>query len=330
MNYRKFGETDLLVSEIGFGAWAIGGPAEVGGIPIGWGRTDDQESIAAIRQALDLGINFFDTADFYGLGHSEELLGKELMHEDQIFLASKVGQKPGMANEILEDYTYSYIIQACENTLRRLRRGYLDYYQLHTAKLEDLKKGDAIPAMEQLQRDGKIRYWGTSLSTFNAFPEATYLLKQGKGQGLQIAFNLINQLSLSIMKQAKEEKMGIVARMPLQFGLLSGKFSPSTKFHEDDHRSFRLTKEVIEVTEALLQPVWALLSKYQTTKVGLSLSFILSHSEVSTVIPGMRNREQVINNVQGVVPILREDREEIQRFFQEKQHKLMPLLQAAG
>src|SRR6476620_11332834 len=112
MNYRRFGKTDLMVSEIGFGAWAVGGDAMVGNIPIGWGKTNDEDSISALHTALDAGINFFDTADFYGLGHSEELLGKLFGAKKEIFIATKVGHR-NIDEKIVFDYTAEYIHSAC-------------------------------------------------------------------------------------------------------------------------------------------------------------------------------------------------------------------------
>src|SRR5215212_5517509 len=141
MEYRKFGNTDLNVSQVGFGAWAIGGEAIVGGIPIGWGPADDQVSVDAIHAALDAGINFFDTADFYGLGHSETLLGK-LLNKDSI-IATKVGQR-NVNDKIVLDYSREYVLRACEESLKRLKRDTIDYYQLHAARLPHLENGECI------------------------------------------------------------------------------------------------------------------------------------------------------------------------------------------
>ena len=171
MNYRKFGNTDMTVSEIGFGAWAIGGDAKVGNTPIGWGPADDEVSEKAIYAALDAGINFFDTADFYGLGHSEMLLGKTLKNERRAFIATKVGHR-NIHNQIVLDYSEKYIIQACENSLLRLQRDVIDYYQLHSARIPNLQNGECIVAMEKLKEQGKIKYWGLSLNTFVPEPEA--------------------------------------------------------------------------------------------------------------------------------------------------------------
>ncbi|MBC7903321.1 MAG: aldo/keto reductase, partial [Gemmatimonadaceae bacterium] len=177
MNYRKFGKTDLLVSETGFGAWAIGGPAMAGNIPIGWGNSDDKDSTAALKAALDNGINFFDTADFYGLGHSEKLIGKVFSNSDKVIVATKVGQKPGTDRPVEIDYSRKYLLNACEASLKRLRRESIDYYQLHVASVADLEKGECVDAMERLRDSGKIRYWGISLFTFNPAPEAEWLMQ---------------------------------------------------------------------------------------------------------------------------------------------------------
>ena len=156
MRFRKFGKTDLVVSEIGFGAWAIGGNAMVGNTPIGWGKADDTTSAAAIHQAMDCGINFFDTADFYGLGHSEILLGKYLGSNKETIIASKVGHRK-VADSIQLDYSKDYIIEACEASLQRLKRDTIDYYQLHSARMLHFEKERCVDAMEILKKQGKIR-----------------------------------------------------------------------------------------------------------------------------------------------------------------------------
>lgn len=330
MNYRKFGNTELTVSEIGFGAWAIGGPAEVGGIPIGWGNSDDRVSIAAIRQALDCGINFFDTADFYGLGHSEILLGKELATEREVLIASKVGHRKSPENKIVLDYSYDYIISACEASLKRLKRDCIDYYQLHTAKVADLEDGRCVEAMHTLVRQGKVRYWGVSLNTFNPFPEAGYLFDHSEGNGFQLVLNVINQRALPIVDKAMENNFGVIARMPLQFGLLTGKFDRNTTFEKDDHRSFRLTPKILDQALTALQPVWDLADKYQTTKLGISLSYILSYPGISTVIPGLRTPAQVLQNVDALVFLAAEDRQLIEQLFNQHFEPLLQLMQEAG
>lgn len=300
MQYRKFGNTDLLISEIGFGAWAIGGPARVGNIPIGWGNADDATSEAAIRTALDQGINFFDTADFYGLGHSEELLGKVLRDNRNALIATKVGQRK-LDDRIVIDYSYPYIIEACEKSLKRLQRDQIDFYQLHAARMPHLINGECIAAMEQLKDEGKIRYWGLSLNTFHPHEEADYLMERRLGDGFQLVFNLINQRSYEVIRKGGESGYGMIARMPLQFGLLTGKFSSSSHFSSDDHRSFRLTDQILQQSGSVLQEeVAPIASELGMNYTSLALSFILGHPQISTVIPGIRTAEHVHLNTVGL------------------------------
>jgi aryl-alcohol dehydrogenase-like predicted oxidoreductase len=301
MQYRKFGNTDLLVSEIGFGAWAIGGDAMVGTMPIGWGPANDRESKEAIRAAIDRGINFFDTADIYGLGHSEKLLGETLAAE-RVLIASKVGNV-ARGNEFTVDYSKEYILKACERSLQRLRRETIDYYQLHTARIEHLKTNDCVEAMQLLQRQGKIRYWGISLNTFAPHPEAEFFMQHHLGNGFQLVLNIINQRALPLVHQASVEGYGIIARMPLQFGLLTGKFNKSTHFEKSDHRHNRLVPAVIEAAQTAMEPVWKLCEKYQVSKAGLALSYILSYPSISTVIPGIRTKDHVIANTTDIVTL---------------------------
>jgi len=302
MQYRKFGNTDLLVSEIGFGAWAIGGNAMIGSIAIGWGDADDDESKKAIHRSLDLGINFFDTADIYGLGHSEKLLGGLLGKRKDVIIASKVGNV-ARNEQFVTDYSKQYIISGCEASLKRLKREVIDYYQLHSARVQHLQQGECIEAMQLLQQQGKIRYWGLSLNTFDPLPEAEYLMKNLTGSGFQLVLNILNQKALPVMKEAAAKGYSIIARMPLQFGLLTGKFDKEVSFSETDHRKNRLTKEVVQKSNKVLQPVWQLCSKYGITKTQLALSYILSYPDVSTVIPGIRTAAHAVSNTTGMVTL---------------------------
>lgn len=306
MKYRNFGNTDLKVSEIGFGAWAIGGGAMIGNTAIGWGDANDDESKKAIFKSLDLGINFFDTADIYGLGHSEKLLGELVGKEKNIIIATKVGNV-SRNEQFTNDYSKEYILSACAESLNRLKRDCIDYYQLHTARLVHLQQGDSIEAMQLLQKQGKIRYWGISLNTFEPLPEADFFIQQNIGNGFQLVLNIINQAALPIMKKAAENGLGIIARMPLQFGMLTGKFDEECEFPENDHRKKRLTNIVIETANKALNPVWDLCKKYEISKTQLALSYILSYQEVSTVIPGIRTAAHAQSNTLGLIQLEKED-----------------------
>lgn len=323
MNYRQFGNTDLKVCEVGFGTWGIGGPAMAQDIPIGWGEVDDETSINALKTAYELGVNFYDTADFYGLGHSEELLGRVFGDKKDVIIATKVGHRLDENDSIYVDYSKEHILRSCNESLERLKRDTIDFYQLHTAKRDHLEKGECVEAMEMLKEKGKIRYWGVSLNTYNPYPEADFIFENKLGSGLQVVLNIINQRSLDIIEEAHQKGMGIIARMPLQFGLLTGKFDKNTRFDEDDHRHFRLKPPILEASLDALDNVWHLTEKYNVTKTELSLSFILSFEGVSTVIPGIKTPEQAVKNTQRIVKLSKEDRELIRYLFEEKYDDLL-------
>jgi aryl-alcohol dehydrogenase-like predicted oxidoreductase len=329
MQYRKFGNTDLRVSEIGFGAWAIGGGAMIGNTAIGWGDADDNVSIKAIHSALDAGINFFDTADIYGLGHSEELLGKTISNKKEVIIATKVGNV-SRNDQFTVDYSKEYIIGACESSLKKLRRETIDYYQLHSARMQHLQTGECIAAMQQLEQQGKIKYWGISLNTFDPLPEADFFIQNKIGNGFQLVLNLLNQKTLLLLKSSAENGYGIIVRMALQFGLLTGKFDDGINFSENDHRKNRLTKDVIDASTNALSQVWALCKKYNCSKTQLALSYILSYPEVSTIIAGIRTAEQVQLNTTGLFQLNSNDRSMIEQLGATSFVQVMDLIQKQG
>jgi aryl-alcohol dehydrogenase-like predicted oxidoreductase len=329
MQYRKFGNTDMVVSEIGFGAWAIGGGAMIGNTAIGWGDTDDDVSIKAIYTALDTGINFFDTADIYGLGHSEELLGETIGNKKGVIIATKVGNV-SRNEQFTVDYSKEYILKACENSLKKLRREAIDYYQLHSARIQHLQEGECIAAMQQLEQQGKIKYWGISLNTFDPLPEADFFIQNRIGNGFQLVLNLLNQKTLPLLRSSAENGYGIIVRMALQFGLLTGKFDNGMNFSANDHRKNRLTKDVIDASNNALNPVWALCKKYNCSKTQLALSYILSYPEVSTIIAGIRTAEQMQLNTTGLFQLDNNDRLMIEELGASDFVQVMDLIQKQG
>lgn len=329
MQYRKFGNTDLTVSEVGFGAWAIGGGAMIGETAIGWGDADDETSVTAIKKSLDLGINFFDTADIYGLGHSETLLGKTIAREKDAIIATKVGNV-ARDEKFTVDYDPAYILKACEASLRRLKRDHIDYYQLHSARMEHLQAGLCIAAMQQLQKEGKIRYWGLSLNTFEPAPEAEFLMQKVLGSGFQLVLNILNQKALPLIKASAARGYGIIARMPLQFGLLTGKFDNGISFSPNDHRRNRVTPAIVEACTKALEPVWALCNKYGCTKTQLALSYILSYPEVSVVIPGIRTAAHATDNTSGLFKLEMKDRELIEELGETEFGVIMEMIRSRG
>ena len=330
MEYRKFGKTDLKVSSIGFGAWGIGGPAMAGDIPIGWGEVDDRQSVAALKTALDKGVNFYDTADIYGLGHSEELIGKTFGNRPDVIIASKAGHVLNEQGAFSVDYSKEYIIKACEASLKRLKRETIDYYQLHSARIEHLQQGECIEAMEQLHKEGKIRYWGLSLNTFHPETEAAFLMERNLGYGFQVVFNIINQRGLPVIQNAHTAGYGIIARMPLQFGLLTGKFTKETRFGKDDHRAFRLPPSLLSKSLDALEPVWEKAEEKSISKTALALSYILGYEEISTVIPGIKTPEQAKLNTSDITRLSEKDMDFIRQLYREKFVELMKLMEEQG
>ena len=330
MEYRSFGKTDLKVSEIGFGAWGIGGPSMAGDVPIGWGNVNDETSIAALKKAFELGINFYDTANFYGLGHSEELIGKVFEGNKDVVIATKVGHRLNDDGSIRLDYSKKHILEECENSLKRLRRETIDYYQLHSAKMIHLEQGECIEAMQHLKSEGKIKYWGLSLNTFYPEEEAEFLMKENLADGFQIVFNIINQKGFKVIDEANSKGYGIIARMPLQFGLLTGKFNKDTTFEKNDHRAFRLTPEILSEATNNLEEVWPVAEKHGISKTSLSLSFILNFSQISTVIPGIKTPHQAELNSKNLISLPKEDIEFIENLYREKFYKVVELMERQG
>lgn len=296
MQYRELGKTHIKVSEVGFGAWAIGGAAEVAGVPIGWGRSSDDESLAAIRRARELGVNFFDTSDSYGFGRSESLLGIVLSRSRaEVVIATKVGVTRDVNGKLQKDFSKQHIFDAVNGSLKRLRTDYVDVYQLHNPTLDDLRREDIQEAMDRLQEVGKIRFWGVSVTTPD---EGLEIVRNGWGYTLQVLYNVINQApAAELLPLAKEKGYGVIARVPLASGLLSGKFRSDTVFAKDDVRQNFLTPKRLEEVLPRVDEAKSIIGGSAKSLAEAAIRFVLATDAVSTVIPGARNARQVEMNV---------------------------------
>lgn len=293
MQYRVLGRTGLRVSEIGLGTWAMGGPAEVDGKPIGWGEADDTASLDALERAHELGVNFFDTADVYGFGHAEELLGRAFGgHWDGCYVGTKVGNVRSPGGRTEKNFSREYILRACEESLRRLRKDSIDLYQLHNPSLEVIRSGDWPETMEELRAAGKIRFYGVSITTVE---EARAFLDRDCGHTIQLVYNLLRQEMTEVFPIAQRKNIGVIARVPLWYGLLTGKFTSETRFPANDHRSQRLAGDVL-VTELRKVEKLKFLVQPNRTMAHAALKFILSNPAVSCTIPGGRSARQVEEN----------------------------------
>lgn len=295
MNYRSLGNTDLKVSEISFGTWGIGGS---------WGKTDDQESLRALDKAIGAGVNFFDTADVYGDGHSERLLAKATKgKEEEIHVATKFCRAGDIYNS--ETYSEKTIRAFCENSLKRLERERIDLYQIHCPPLEIIRDGRVFEVLDKLQQEGKIRYYGVSVETVE---EGLTAMQNPNVRALQVIFNLFRQKPLNdLFPTAKEKGVGVLARVPLASGLLTGKFKKDTQFEESDHRNFNRDGQEFNVGETFAglefnkgvdlseQLKWIAEGRGNMTRA--ALKWILEFDSISCVIPGFKNVKQVEDNL---------------------------------
>lgn len=284
MKYRTLGKTGLKVSEIGFGAWAIGGDA----FGNSYGPTKDQTSLEAIKKALDLGCNFFDTADAYGHGHSEELLGRALKgHRDEVIIATKAGadfyHDPPRMN-----FSADYLSFALGKSLERLQTDHVDLYQLHNPPIQLLKNAKIFEGLEKLVDAGRIRYYGVSIHDPE---EGIYAMKNGRPAALQVVFNILRQEPKNrLFQAARENNVAIIAREPLSNGFLTGKFNVDSTFSPSDIR-FNFPRSYFHGMIKAAQQLRFLESKARTLPQA-SIRFVLDHSDVSTVIPGAKTPQQ--------------------------------------
>jgi len=298
MKYRKLGNDGFKVSEIGFGGWGIGGPAD--GAPA-YGETDDRESKYALRRAYDLGINFFDTSDLYGYGHSETLIGEELKDvRDEVLLTTKVGFLDGSGTQ---DFSSEHVNRSLEGSLKRLRTDYVDLYQLHSPSVDDLLRDDGLmPTLEGLIKEGKIRAYGISVRS----PEdGLEVVKNLQPTSIQVNFNLVDQRALTngLFDKCEQNGIGVIVRTPLCFGFLTGAFSEDSKFDSTDHRSGWASSQIKRWADspALFASAISMNepSHANQTPAQFALRFCLSYNSISTVIPGMLVKKEVEENVQS-------------------------------
>ncbi len=299
---RRMGKSGLVVSALGMGCWAIGGPwtwKQPGEdpFPAGWGQVDDDESIRAIHVAMDLGINFFDTAANYGAGHSESILGEAIAgRRDKVYIATKFGHVVDEVKKIVhrdDDQIQSNMRQDCENSLRRLGTDYIDIYQLHEASYEPEKAPLVMAILEELVEEGKIRYYGWSTD----LPDRAGIFARGEHcTAIQFALN-VNHDNPEMRALCKDFDLGGINKSPLNKGILTGKFSEDSTFPEDDirHRlNFKegLPAERLKQVEELRE----VLTSQGHTLAQAALAYIWALDERMVPIPGFKNVQQVEEN----------------------------------
>jgi aryl-alcohol dehydrogenase-like predicted oxidoreductase len=292
MKYRPLGATGIKVSEIGFGTWGIGGNS--------YGPVDDSVSKRALEVAFDRGVNFFDTSNLYGDGHSEELLG-EVFHSkrEQVVIATKGGSLPHSGFHMPQDFSAKHLRGALEESLCRLKTDYIDIYQLHSPDIEEMVRNqEVISALENFVKEGKIKSYGISVRS----PKDVIIAIDQLGfKVIQVNYNLIDQRvsDVGVFEKSQNLNIGLIIRTPLVFGFLSGKLTGQEHFQGVDHRA-NWPKDQLE-RWAKAPELYRKLNEGKTrTYVQLALRFCLSESSVSTVIPGMMNETEVEENIATV------------------------------
>lgn len=295
MNYRPLGRTGWQVSEISFGAWALGAD---------WGHVSEADALDALHTAIDQGINFIDTADVYGDGRSERLIAQVLKERtEQVYVATKAGRR--LNPHVAAGYNRENLTAFVERSLQNLRVEALDLLQLHCPPTEVYYMPELFGVLDDLVQAGKIRYYGVSVEKVE---EAIKAIQYPNVQTVQIIFNIFRQRPAELFfPLAQEAQVGILARVPLASGLLTGKMSRETTFSADDHRQYNRHGEAFDVGETFsgvdfetgLAAVEQLrpLVPPGATMAQLALRWILMFEAVSCAIPGAKNRAQVLDNV---------------------------------
>jgi aryl-alcohol dehydrogenase-like predicted oxidoreductase len=294
VKYRRFGRIGWDVSEIGFGAWGVGGE---------WGKVDDEESVAAMKRALELGVNFFDTADVYGDGRSERLL-KRLRQETKtpFHVATKAGRR--LSPHVAAGYNKENLTAFIERSLQNLGVDSLELVQLHCPPTDTYYRPDTFAAMDDLVKAGKVQHYGVSVERVE---EGLKAIEFPNVESIQIIFNMFRQRPAERFLAAAERRgVATIIRVPLASGMLTGKLTATSTFARDDHRNFNRHGEAFDVGETFsgvpydlgLQAVEELKSlvPHGATLAQLALRWILMFEGIATIIPGGKNPRQVEDN----------------------------------
>jgi aryl-alcohol dehydrogenase-like predicted oxidoreductase len=323
MNYRPLGRTGWKVSEVSFGAWAIGGA---------WGQVSDQEALGALHKAIDSGVNFLDTADVYGDGRSERLIAQlKKARKDDIVVATKAGRR--LPKQTVEGYSRENLTGWIEDSLRNLAADSLDLVQLHCPPTEIYYRPEIFGILDDLVKAGKVRYYGVSVEKVE---EALKAIEFPNVQTVQIIFNIFRTRPAELFfSQAKLKQVGILARVPLASGLLTGKFRRDSAFSADDHRNFNRHGEAFDVGETFsgvdynvgleaVEQVRALLPP-RVSMSQFALRWILMFDAVSCAIPGGKRPDQVADNCRAadLPPLAPETMAELQHIYDQR---IRPLL----
>jgi aryl-alcohol dehydrogenase-like predicted oxidoreductase len=292
MKFRYLGNSGLRVSEIGFGTWGIGGLTKGS---TSYGKTDDATSKSALNAAFEHGINFFDTANVYGDGHSEHLLGSVFRHRrDSVIIATKAGMEDLETDPV---FNAVRIRNSVVGSLRRLQSDYIDIIQLHNPTLQDIENNDELlKELEKLRQEGLVRAIGVSLKS----PQlGAGLISAIKPDVVQVNLNLLDHRAIDcgLLELAETQNIGVIARTPLCFGFLSGEVDHETKFSSHDHRSKWPKSQILQWSDGASMLRKRLVAPTEQSATVVALRFCLSFPQVTSVIPGMASSGEVEHNV---------------------------------
>jgi aryl-alcohol dehydrogenase-like predicted oxidoreductase len=290
MKERVLGRTGMKVSEIGFGAWAVGGNEHGNS----YGPTDDAVSLRAMARAVELGTGLLDTADVYGWGHSEELLGTALKeHREEVRIATKVGGD-FYHGDVRTDFSAPYIEFALDQSLQRLKTDYVDLYQLHNPPLALMGDPATYEVLDRLQAENKVRHYGVSV---HQPMEATMAIQTGKATVIQLPFSMFRQEWIDeVLPLAAKYRVGVIAREPLGNGFLTGKYAEDATFPHGDIRH-QWSPEMVRTQVRAAQRLASLLVQDGRTLAQAALKFVLAFPEVSVTIPGAKTPAHVEENI---------------------------------
>ncbi len=293
MRYRKLGDTNLTLSEIGFGAWTIGSDW--------WGHIDDATALTMLQRAFDLGISYYDTADQYGQGRSERLIGRAFKgRRDQIVIGGKFGYDfynnapPAGHSEMPQNFEPGFIRFALEQSLSRLGTDYLDLWLVHNARMNAVDDDAIWTTLADLQREGKVREYGVALGPAIGWRDEGLRAMQTRPiKSMQIIYNMVEQdPGRAFFPVAQERGVGLLVRVPHSSGLLEGKFTLETTFDASDHRSFRKREWLVDGLKKLEQLTF--LTEGRSATIGqMALRYCLAQPTVTTVLPNLYNMEQL-------------------------------------
>jgi len=281
MHYRPLGKTGFKVSEIGMGCNRLGEP-----------NMPDEHWVGLVQQAIELGVNLFDTSESYGWGRSEEMLGRAIGNRADVLIATKVSR---IRETNQHDFSAKRIIAQAEGSLRRLRRDCIDIYQLHSPSLEEMKRFDWLDGMARLKQEGKIRLVGVSI---NDAASGQWLIEQGLADVLQVAYNMLEpRVGEAVFPVAERHGVGIMVRMPMAQGILTGKFRPGEAVPEG-HRAHLAGKHMAELIQRA-EAFKPLAQEWGISLGQIALRYAISAPGVSAAIPGARSVEQLAMNVEA-------------------------------